>query len=91
MAPILPLVLCAGLGFSACGGMNDTQQRTLTGAGAGAAGGAIIGAFAGNVGLGAVIGAGAGATGGYLYDKHKKFEQRGHAEDYMAGLPSNPR
>jgi hypothetical protein len=89
--PVLPFVLCAGLGLSVCTGMNHTQLRTLTGAGAGAAGGAIVGAIAGNAGLGAVIGAGTGAAGGYLFDKHKKAEQRSHAEDHMAGQLSKPR
>ena len=61
MMPILPL-LCAGLGL--CASLNDTQQRTLTGA---------------------------GAAGGYLFDKHKKFEQRSHAEDHMADQSSKHR
>jgi len=92
MMPVLPLALCAALGLSvACAGMNDTQQRTLTGAGAGAAGGAIIGAIAGNAGLGAVIGASAGATGGYLYDKQRRAEQRSDAEGYVAGQSSKLR
>ena len=89
MMPLLPLVLCAGLSLSVCG-MNDTQQRTLTGAGAGAAGGAIIGAIAGNAGLGALIGASTGATGGYLYDRHRKAERRSDAEGYAAGQSSDP-
>lgn len=59
--------------LSACAGMNDTQQRTLSGAGigagVGAAGAAVTG---GNPIGGAVIGGAVGAGGGYLYDKSKK-------------------
>ena len=91
MTPALPLALCTGLGLLICAGMSDTQQRALTGAGAGAAGGAIIGTIAGNTGLGAIIGAGTGAAGGYLYDKHQKAEQRGYDEGYMAGQSSKLR
>ena len=86
MKRILPLVLCIGL--VGCAGMNDTQQRTLTGAAGGAAGGAVIGAIAGNAGLGAVIGAGVGAAGGYVYDQHKKGEERSYKEGYAAGQSS---
>ncbi len=68
--------------------MSDTQQRVLAGAGAGAAGGAIIGAIAGNTGLGAIAGAGAGAAGGYVFDKHEKAAQRGYDQAYAAGQPS---
>jgi hypothetical protein len=37
--------------------------------------GGIIGAIAGNAGMGAAIGAGTGLVGGYLYGKHKESEQ----------------
>lgn len=73
------------LALSACAGMSDTQQRTLSGAGIGAAGGAVIGAIGGNAGLGAVIGTAVGAGGGYLYDRHKKSEQRSYDQGYQAG------
>jgi hypothetical protein len=39
------------------------------------AGGGIIGAIAGNAGMGAAIGAGTGLVGGYLYGKYKESEQ----------------
>jgi osmotically inducible lipoprotein OsmB len=56
-----------------CSGMNTTQQRTLSGAGIGAATGAVAGvATGGCVSCGAAIGAGVGAAGGYLYDKSRK-------------------
>jgi uncharacterized membrane protein len=68
----LALVLVAGLGLTACEGMNQTQQRTATGALGGAAVGGILGSFSGNAGLGALLGAGVGGTGGYLYDQSQQ-------------------
>ena len=50
--PSLPLTLAAALALSGCAGMSDTQQRTLSGAGLGAATGAAIGAFSGSAGTG---------------------------------------
>lgn len=62
--------------------MDQTEQRTFSGAGIGAAGGAalgaIAGAFAGVPGMGAAIGAGAGAAigggAGYIIDQKDKRE-----------------
>ena len=82
------LVLAASLLLSACSGMSDTQQRTLSGTAIGAGGGAIIGAMAGNAGLGALIGAGAGAVGGYVWDQHKKAEESAYQQGYSAGQKS---
>ena len=65
----LAVALVAGLGLSGCAGLNDTQQRTATGALGGGAIGGLIGSFTGNAGLGALLGAGAGGAGGYLYDQ----------------------
>jgi len=65
----LALVLAAGLGLSACEGMNQTQQRTGVGALGGGALGGLLGSFSGNAGLGALLGAGVGGAGGYLYDQ----------------------
>jgi hypothetical protein len=78
------LVLSTG----ACSNMSQTQQRTLSGAGIGAVGGTAIGAIAGNAGLGAAIGAVAGAGGGYIYDQHKKSEERAYSSGYSAGQKS---
>lgn len=58
-----------------CAGMSDTEQRTLSGAGIGAAGGALVGAIAGNTLVGAAVGTAAGAAGGYIWDRHKKTEE----------------
>lgn len=71
--------------LAGCAGMSDTQQRALTGTGIGAAGGAVIGAMAGNAGLGAVIGAGAGLAGGLLVDKSKKNQEAAYKSGYSAG------
>lgn len=67
-----PVVLAATILLAGCAGMSDTQRRTTTGAGVGAAGGALIGSFSGNAGTGALIGAGVGALGGYVYDQDHK-------------------
>jgi hypothetical protein len=67
-----PVMLAAALLLAGCAGMSDTQRRTTTGAGVGAAGGAVIGSFSGNAGTGALIGAGVGALGGYVYDQDQK-------------------
>ncbi len=83
--PALAVVLMLG----ACTGMSDTQQRTLTGTAGGAAAGAAIGAIAGNAALGAGIGAGAGLVGGYLWDQHKKSEERAYKRGVQDGRTQN--
>jgi hypothetical protein len=84
----MALVLGATVLVASCAGMSDTQQRALTGTGIGAAGGAVIGAMAGNAGLGAVIGAGAGLAGGLLVDQSKKNQQAAYQSGYVAGKSS---
>ena len=84
MKAVLAVALASSLTLSACAGMNDTERRTVTGAGVGAAGGAVIGAIAGNAGLGALIGTGVGAAGGYIYDQHKKAEQKSYDQGFSA-------
>jgi uncharacterized membrane protein YebE (DUF533 family) len=74
------LAVAGGLGGCP---MTETEQRSFSGAGigaaAGAAGVALFGAFAGVPGAGAAIGAAAGAAiggaGGYVYDQYKQREQ----------------
>jgi hypothetical protein len=78
-------VLAVGLGLGGCAEMSDTSRRTLTGAGVGAAGGAVIGSLTGDFGWGALIGAGVGAAGGYLYDQHKQTEQAAYQRGVQAG------
>jgi uncharacterized membrane protein len=71
----LVLAFCLAGGLAGCSNMSSTQQRTLSGAGIGAAGGALIGGLAKGTPLaGAAIGAVAGAAGGWLYDHHEKSE-----------------
>ncbi len=62
--------------LAGCSSMSDTEQRTLSGAAIGTAGGALIGGASGSPVTGAAIGAAAGAAGGYLYDRHKRNENR---------------
>lgn len=80
-----PILLAAALTLSGCAGMSDTERRTLTGTGVGAAGGALIGSFSGNAGTGALIGAGVGAAGGYLYDQNEKSKEAAYQQGYRAG------
>jgi hypothetical protein len=66
----LPLALMGALSLGACAGMNTTEQRTLSGAGIGAASGAVITAATGGcIICGTAVGAGVGALGGFLYDR----------------------
>ncbi len=61
------------LSLSACSGMSDAQQRTLSGAGIGAGVGAVGSAVTGGSTVGgAAIGAAVGGAGGYIYDQSKK-------------------
>jgi hypothetical protein len=78
-------MLGGALLISACSGMSDTEQRTLSGAAIGTGAGAAVGAIAGNAGLGAVIGAGAGAAGGYIWDRHKQSEEENYQRGYAEG------
>ena len=59
--------------LTSCTGMNDTQQRTLSGAAAGTAIGAVGTVMTGGcVACGAAIGGAVGAAGGYVYDQVEK-------------------
>ncbi|GMG81541.1 hypothetical protein LNKW23_07540 [Paralimibaculum aggregatum] len=80
-AAILSIALLA----AGCAGLDDRQQRALTGSAAGAAGGALIGAIAGNAGLGAAIGAGAGLAGGLIVDKVERDKQAAYRRGYHDG------
>lgn len=84
-------VLAIGLSLAGCADMSDTSRRTLTGAGAGAAGGALIGSLTGDFGWGALIGAGVGAAGGYLYDQHRQTEQRAYQRGVQEGQAQQAR
>jgi len=68
----LILVPAFALSLSACSGMNDKEQRALSGGAIGAAGGALIGGLAfGAPVVGALVGGGAGAATGALTSKEK--------------------
>jgi predicted Zn-dependent protease len=84
MKGIIALLVCA-LTVSACGDMNATQQRAMSGTAIGAGGGAILGAIGGNAGLGAAAGAAAGLAGGLIYDKTKKNEETAYQQGYAEG------
>jgi len=73
----LVLACCLAVGLAGCANMSSTEQRTLSGAAIGTAGGALIGELArGRPLTGAAIGAVAGTVGGWLYDRHKKSERQ---------------
>jgi hypothetical protein len=84
------LIIIGVLTLSACSDMTATQQRTLSGAGIGAAGGTVVGAIAGNAGLGAAVGAAAGAAGGFIWDQHKQSEQASYDRGFAEGQASRP-
>jgi len=63
------LIAVMALFFSGCA-MNETQQRTGTGAAIGALGGALLGTSRESAAIGAAV----GAAGGYIYDQHNKRE-----------------
>jgi hypothetical protein len=88
---VVPALLICTLALSGCTGMNDTQQRALTGTAIGAGGGAILGAIGGNAGLGAAAGAAAGLAGGLIYDSVKKNQQSAYDQGYAAGSQSTQR
>jgi len=68
------LVLFFTLG---CYGMSRKEQMTLSGAGIGAAGGAVVGAFSGgSPAVGAVVGAGIGGVTGYILGEEGEHHRR---------------
>jgi osmotically inducible lipoprotein OsmB len=69
-------ILVIGLALGGCSSMSDTEKRTMGGTAIGAGAGAAVGAVAGNTAVGAIVGAAAGTAGGYLYDQHKKSEEK---------------
>ena len=76
--------------MTGCANMSNTEQRTLSGAGIGAAVGAVGTAiFHGNPVWGAVGGAAIGAASGYIYDEYKKKEAAEYNSGYKAGKSSN--
>ena len=77
--------------LSACSNMNNTEQRTLSGAGIGAAAGAVGTALLhSNPIWGAVGGAAVGAASGYVYDAYKKEQASEYNSGYNAGKKNQP-
>lgn len=82
------MTLLVLLSLGGCAGMTQTEQRTLSGAGIGAAGGALIGSMYGNMGAGAAIGSAVGGGAGYLYGKHKEEVGKAYQNGYQQGQES---
>ena len=79
-------ITAATLAIAGCSNMSNTEQRTLSGAGIGAAAGAVGTAiFHGNPIWGAVGGAAVGAASGYVYDAYKKEQASEYNAGYKAG------
>jgi osmotically inducible lipoprotein OsmB len=66
------LALASVLTFGACSVDSKTGERTLTGAGVGAAGGAAVGLISGGFLSSTLTGAAAGAAGGFVYDQIRR-------------------
>lgn len=66
---VVVLLALTTLGVGGCA-MNETQQRTSTGAAVGAIGGAVLGTSRQSAAIGAAV----GAAGGYLFDQFNKRE-----------------
>lgn len=74
---VIPVLALSIVALSGCSGMNDTQQRVLSGGAIGAGTGAAITAVTGGcVACGAAIGGAVGAAGGYVYDQMKKDDKK---------------
>ncbi|MEQ9172246.1 MAG: glycine zipper domain-containing protein [Rhodospirillales bacterium] len=71
------LVLVSALALSACSGMSNTEQRTLSGGAIGAGVGAVGTALTGGcVSCGAALGGAVGAGAGYLMGKDKEDDKK---------------
>jgi hypothetical protein len=69
----LVLACCLVSGLTGCANMSSGEQRTLSGAGIGAAAGALVGELAvGRPMAGAALGAAVGGAGGWLYNRHEE-------------------
>ena len=80
------ILLVAAFTMTACSNMSNTEQRTLSGAGIGAAAGAVgTAVLHGNPIWGAVGGAAVGAASGYVYDAYKKQQASEYNVGYNAG------
>jgi osmotically inducible lipoprotein OsmB len=64
--PTVAVLAVMAFGTTACSGMNNQQQRMLSGGAIGAAGGAVIGSLTGSWVAGALVGGAGGAAVGAL-------------------------
>ena len=88
---IIIAITAATLAITACSNMSNTEQRTVSGAGIGAAAGAVGTAiFHCNPLWGAVGGAAVGAASGYVYDAYKKEQASQYNSGYNAGKTNQP-
>ncbi len=85
----IAIALALLLPVAGCADLTPTQQRAMTGTGIGAAGGAVIGAMAGNAGMGALAGAGAGLVGGLVVDQVRRNEAAAYQRGVNSGRQSN--
>lgn len=79
----LAAALSGAIALSGCANMSQTEQRVMSGAAMGTAGGVVVGAITGDWAW-AAAGAAVGAAGGYLVDRQKQKEQQA----YEAGVRS---
>jgi hypothetical protein len=71
------LALAGALGLGACSGLNNQEQRAVTGGAIGAGGGALVGAITGGSPLtGALIGGAGGAAIGALTADDDDYKRR---------------
>lgn len=83
------VAVIALLGLGACSGMTDTQQKTVSGATAGMAIGAVGTVITGGcVACGTAIGGVVGAGTGYLLDQLDKGTRSDSSSDYSSGSHS---
>ncbi|MFO1067446.1 MAG: hypothetical protein U1E14_02875 [Geminicoccaceae bacterium] len=69
---LVAAVLVSGTAIAGCSMDQQTGQRTLGGAGVGAAAGATVGLLRGDFLSSTLTGAAAGAAGGFVYDQIKR-------------------
>jgi hypothetical protein len=90
------MAMVTAVSLGGCANMTTTEQRTLSGAGIGALGGAAIAAVTeGSVATGALIGAGVGAGAGYLYSRsrnehHAAYHPTTKHRHYAAARATKP-
>jgi len=89
MKKIISVTIAIPFALSGCSGLTTSQQRELSGAGIGAAVGAVgVALFHGNPIWGAVGGAAVGAASGYVYDHYEKTKQSEYNKGFAAGQKS---